>query len=215
MVRVKICGLTQVEHAVAAGEAGADFLGVVFAQSRRQVTAERALEIVEAVRAIDPRPDVVGVFVNAPAADVNRTARACRLGVVQLSGDEGIEYALGIERPVIKVIHIMPQSTATAVLTEVDRWYEAVRKPNFHCLLDAAADGIYGGTGKTFDRGIAREVAFHYPVIIAGGLTVENVAELVKDVKPWGVDVSSGVETNGQKDTEKIGAFIRAVWNAE
>lgn len=215
MVRVKICGLTEVSHAVAAGQAGADFIGVVFARSRRQISPERALEIAEAVRPIDPRPDVVGVFVNAPAAEVNRTARQCRLDVVQLSGNETIEYALGIERPVIKVIHITPQSTATGVLIEVERWYEAMKNIRFHCLLDTAGDGLHGGTGKMFDRGIANEVAFHYPIIIAGGLNVENVGELVRDVKPWGVDVSSGVETGGRKDVKKIEAFIRAVWNTE
>jgi len=215
MVRVKICGLTQVEHAIAAGKAGADFLGVVFAQSRRQVTAQRALEIVEAVNSINPRPDVVGVFVNAKADEMNHAAHECKLNVVQLSGQETIESALAIEPPVIKVIHITPQSTAAEVLTEVERWYEAMNKPTFHCLLDTEVNSVRGGTGKMFDRGIAREVAFHYPVIIAGGLTVENVAELVQDVKPWGVDVSSGVETDGRKDSKRIEAFIRAVWNAE
>ena len=215
MVRVKICGLTEVSHAVAAGKAGADFVGVVFARSRRQVTAERALEIVEVVRPIDPRPDVVGVFADAPAAEINRIARECRLDVVQLAGDETAEYARQVERPVIKVIHVMPQSTATGVLTEVDRWYEAMKNVTFHCLLDTEVNGLRGGTGKTFDRGIAKEVASHYPVIIAGGLSPENVGGLVMDVKPWGVDVSSGVESEGRKDVKKIEAFIRAVWNAE
>jgi phosphoribosylanthranilate isomerase len=215
LVRVKICGLMEVSHATAAGKAGADFLGVVFAKSRRQVTADRALEIVEAVKLIDPQPEVVGVFVNAPAAEVNRTAHGCRLDAVQLSGDETIEYALGIERPVIKVIHVSPGTTVTQVLTEVERWYEAMQRPDFHCLLDTAGDDMRGGTGKMFDRSIAKEVAFHYPVIIAGGLNVENVGELVRDVKPWGVDVSSGVETEGRKDMKKIETFIREVWNAE
>lgn len=215
MVRVKICGLTEVKHAVAAGKAGADFLGMVFAKSRRQITAERALEIVEAVKPINPRPDVVGVFRNAPVSGVNRTARECRLDVVQLTGDETIEYARKIERPVLKVIHVTPQSTAAAIPTEVERWYEAMRNPTFHCLLDTEVNGLRGGTGKMFDRGVAKEVAFHYPVIIAGGLNAENVGELVRDVKPWGVDVSSGVETDGHKDVKKIEAFIRAVWNAE
>ena len=216
MVRVKICGLMAVEHAVAAARAGADYVGVVFAASRRQVTPQRAREIAEAVKPVNPRPDVVGVFRYSPAAEVNRLARECRLDAVQLAGDESIEYVRQMERPVIKVVHVTPQSTPAVILAQVERWYAAMKGDSrFHCLLDTEINGARGGTGLTFDRAIAREVAEHYPVIVAGGLNPENVADLVRDVRPWGVDVASGVEIDGKKDTTKIEAFIRAVWNAE
>lgn len=215
MVRVKICGISEVEHAVKAADAGADFIGLVFAESKRRVTPRRAQEIVEAVSGTNPRPVCVGVFVNTTATEVNRTIRECRLDRVQLSGDETVEYVLKIERPVIKVIHVSPGDDATGLFRKVNSWYEAMKGRDFLCMLDSGGNGMYGGTGKPFDWDLAKETVFHYPVIVAGGLTVQNVGELVRSLKPWGVDVSSGVETDGRKDPEKIAAFIRAVWNAE
>ncbi|MDP2919970.1 MAG: phosphoribosylanthranilate isomerase [Dehalococcoidia bacterium] len=215
MVRVKICGISEVEHAGIAAEAGADLIGMVFAESKRHVSPERALQIVEAVSGINPRPVCVGVFVNAPVREVNHTIRECRLDRVQLSGDETIDFVRKVERPVIKVIHVSPSDDATGLFKRVDTWYEAMKGRDFLCMLDSGGNGLYGGTGKRFNWEIAKETVFHYPVIIAGGLTVENVGEAVSVLKPWGVDVSSGVETNGRKDPQKIEAFIRAVWNAE
>lgn len=216
MVRVKICGLMEVEHAVKAGKAGADFIGMVFAEdSKRRITPEKAALLVASVRDIDPHPEAVGVFRNAPAAEVNHIARECKLDRVQLSGQESIEYSRDIMFPIIKVVHVRPDATADLILTQVQKWYEVMRGHKFLCLLDTVVDGKYGGTGVTFNWKIAQTVATRFPVIVAGGLTPENVAQLVREVKPWGVDVASGVETNGRKDPVKIEAFIRAVWNAE
>jgi phosphoribosylanthranilate isomerase len=215
LVRVKICGLMEAEHAIKAGKAGADFIGMVFAESRRQVTPEKAAQIVESVRDINPRPEAVGVFRNAPTGEVNRIARECRLDRVQLSGQESIEYCRDITFPIIKVIHVSPDAKADLILAQTQKWYEAIKGHNFLCLLDTVVDGRYGGTGVTFDWRIAKAVAAKYPVMVAGGLTSENVAQLIREVKPWGVDVASGVEINGRKDPIKIEAFIRAVWNAE
>ena len=215
MTRVKICGLSEVEHAVAAAEASADFLGLIFAPSRRQVTPEKALEIVTAIHSLKSRPSIVGVFVNAPAPEVNRIAEYCRLDRVQLSGDETPDYCQQIEWPIIKVIHVPNDKTAAQITSEAARWHRASLKQEVIFLLDAKVGNSFGGTGQTFKQQLAKRVSAKLPVIIAGGLTPENVGRLVTDVRPWGVDVSTGVETDGKKDTTKIKAFIQAVRGAE
>jgi phosphoribosylanthranilate isomerase len=212
---IKICGLSEIESAIAAGKAGADFLGLVFASSRRQVSPEKALPIVEAVDNLKPCPEIVGVFVNSPAKEINRIADYCRLDRVQLSGDESWQYCREIERPVIKVIHITAATEVDQVLNEIETGYRSGLKYDPVCLLDTGVGDDYGGTGQTFNWQLAGGVSARFPVIVAGGLTPANVGQLVREVHPWGVDVSTGVETNGRKDIAKIVAFIEAVRSAE
>lgn len=214
MTRIKICGLSEVKHALAAGKAGADYLGLVFAPSQRQVSPDKALRIVEAVVSLKNPPALVGVFVNTPAREVNRIADYCRLDWVQLSGDETWHYCQKIERPVIKVIHVAADKKAEQILSEIDMGYRLRSESDLICLLDSEVRGTYGGTGQAFNWQFAREVSARFPVIIAGGLTPAIVGQLIKEVKPWGVDVSTGVETDGQKDISKIRAFIKAVRDA-
>jgi len=212
MTRVKICGITEAAHAIVAAEAGADFIGVVFAQSKRRVDVERAKEIITAVKG--RKPLVVGVFVNTPADEVNRVAEYCALDWVQLSGDETWEYLRDIERPIIKAVGVRSQQTSEDILANISSGYQN-HSEGFICLLDCHVEGSYGGTGQTFDWELARQISQIFPVIIAGGLSPENVAEAIRLARPWGVDVSSGVESDGLKDIAKIKCFIDKVRNVD
>jgi phosphoribosylanthranilate isomerase len=210
VTRIKICGISDETHALAAAEAGADFIGLVFAPSKRQVIPARAREIADAVKKSSAATKVVGVFVDAPVFQINEIADFCALDVVQLSGNESWEDCRKIANPVIKAIRVGRQ-TLEDICAELSAASRLLARRRFITLLDSEVEGKYGGTGESFDWNLAREVAKKFQVIIAGGLDPQNIAMLIKRVSPWGVDVSSGVESNGLKDTSKIRAFIEAV----
>lgn len=210
MTRVKICGICHGEHALAAAEASADFIGMVFAESKRQVDTARAKEVVAQVKRLANPPEVVGVFVNTPAIEVNRIAEQCGLDRVQLSGDEPFDYVGKIGKPVIKAIKVSRKHTGDSLTGELARWWRHMEGDSLF-LLDCDIAGSYGGSGQAFDWGVAQAAAREYPLIIAGGLSPENVGEAIRIARPWGVDVSSGVETEGVKDTARIREFISAV----
>ena len=214
-MKIKICGITEVEHALIAARAGADFIGLVFAQSARRVSGEQAQKIIEALACLERRPFVAGVFVNAPVLEVNRIAEYFGLNWVQLSGDESWHYCRQIHRPVIKAVHIPANMHVKEIIDDIGEGYRMMEPRRFICLLDTKVDQSYGGTGVRFDWQLAEEVADRFPVMIAGGLDPDNVKKLISDVHPWGVDVSSGVENGGKKDPEKITAFINAVRETE
>jgi phosphoribosylanthranilate isomerase len=209
--RVKICGIRDKTYALAAVEAGADFIGLVFAPSRRQVSPQKALSLVEVVRGLRSGPAVVGVFVNAAAQEVNHIADYCQLDWVQLSGDETWQYCQELKKAVIKVIHVSSGQKTDEILADIETGYQLLPEKELICLLDSRVGRAYGGTGQVFNWQLAREVSVRFPVMIAGGLTAANVGQLVREVKPWGVDVSTGVESNGLKDASKIRAFVKAV----
>ena len=197
---IKICGLTGVGDASAALAAGADFLGfVLYPKSPRFVTAARLRHIVAALPA---SARVVGVFVNTPAADVARTARACRLAAVQVHGDEAAADFSRYPVPVWRAVHL----SGTRFEPDPAAWAAA------RYVIDAAAaPGQYGGTGTRADWSRAAAFAGQWPSMLAGGLTPENVAEAIRQVRPLGVDVTSGVEARpGRKDPEQVRRFITA-----
>lgn len=231
MTAVKICGLRTVEHALAAATAGADLLGLVFAASRRQVTIDQAVAIVARLRQHDAgrRVRVVGVFVNEQPMRINTVAEQCGLDYVQLSGDEMPDQARAIQRPIIKALRLNGSANEQAWLDLINNQGSAVASVQRESgstahgagssvlvapcplLIDAHIPGSYGGTGALADWEHAARLAREQALILAGGLTHSNVAAAILQVRPWGVDVSSGVETNGIKDVAKIGSFIRAV----
>ncbi|HEY3246702.1 MAG TPA: phosphoribosylanthranilate isomerase [bacterium] len=195
MVRIKICGILDVENALAAADAGADAIGLVFAPSRRRVTGEQAQAI---VNALPPFVTKVGLFVDADLRTIHEVADVCALDVIQLHGNESPEFCAGLHRPVIKAIRVKDASSLTAM--------DAYRVAAF--LLDGFHPEIAGGTGLTFDWNLAAELDGSYRVILSGGLTPDNVGDAIRTVHPYGVDVSSGVETDGRKDPVKIREFI-------
>ena len=211
MTRIKICGIKEEEHAVAIAGAGVDFIGLMFAESPRQVTPARAGKIVAALKNSKAAIETVGVFVNARAGTINRIAEKCHLDWVQLSGDEPWGLCREIERPVIKVVRVSRNNRPEQVLRDLEYGNKILGKQKHMFLLDSKARDKYGGSGMKFDWKLAIPIAERFPVIVAGGLTPDNVAEAIKVISPWGVDVSTGVETKGAKDMEKIMKFIEAV----
>ena len=148
------------------------------------------------------RPLVVGVFTNQPAAEINAVAQECGLDLVQLSGQEDWDECLAIARPVIKALHLSQAFSAAEVLATVLPGRAAL------CLLDADVKGYFGGSGQRLDWQAAKDVARALPVMLAGGLTPENVSGAIDAVRPWAVDVASGVESDGAKDLAKVRAFV-------
>lgn len=198
MTKVKICGITTVADALMAVEAGADALGLVFYdKSPRNLDPVRAAEIVSA---LPPFIQVVGLFVHAPLDFINTVADRCRLDVVQLHGDESPELCAAVNRRVIKAFRIKDITS----LDHMDEYNVA------GYLLDAWSPKAFGGTGITFNWDTAIVAKKFGPIILAGGLTPDNVAEAVDYVSPYGVDVSSGVEAEHRiKDPEKMRLFIQ------
>ena len=213
MTYVKICGLSRQEDVEAA--AGADLIGLMFAESPRHITLDQARALVEAVRSLPSPPKAVGVFANNPLDEVNETARALALDYVQISGDEPDEDLQRFEAPVIRSVHIEAAPGQRPDPAALGARLDTLRALGATPLLDAKVDARYGGTGRRFDHAAARDAAREHDFLLAGGLTPENVAQAVAGVRPWGVDVSSGVETNGVKDPAKIRAFIQAVRSAD
>lgn len=200
MVKIKICGLRTLKDAMAAVEAGADALGFVFAKSKRQITPKEARDI---IGQLPPLVTTVGVFVNEEAARVREIAQFCRLDRVQLHGEESPDYCRDLNLNVIKAFAVKD----AASLKNISLYREVTRG----FLLDTYVTGAAGGTGKTFSWPLAQQAAPFGPVILAGGLTPENVAQAIAEAEPYAVDVSSGVETDGVKDAGKMKQFVEAV----
>jgi phosphoribosylanthranilate isomerase len=211
VVRIKICGLKDPGTAEAAAKAGAHYLGLVFAPGNRQLDPGQAREIALAVRGLRRRPRLVGVFAGHTTEEVNRLVEYCRLDIAQLSGGEDWGFCRRIKAPLIKAVHIPVGTGAEEVVAWLEEGYRLFSREALTFLLDTAVAGKSGGTGRSFDWSIAREAAAKMDIMIAGGLDPGNVGRLLREVRPWGVDVSSGVETGGKKDPAKILAFITKV----
>jgi phosphoribosylanthranilate isomerase len=201
---IKMCGMRRSSDIRAAAEAGADLIGMVFAPSRRRVSPDEARAVLDEV---GPHPPLVGVFVDETANLMNETARVLGLSFIQLSGDEEPNVAADLDTPYFKVVHLRAGDTADQALRRMADWSGARA-----FLLDAWSPRG-GGSGQTTDWVVAAEVIAHssIPVFLAGGLHSDNVREAVRQTAPFGVDVSSGIEKDGWKDSVRIEAFARAV----
>lgn len=204
MVKVKICGITNLEDAMAAMKWGADALGFVFAPSPRHVTVEQVVTI---VAGLPPFVCKVGVFVDSELEEVKETMIACSLNLAQLHGSERPDYCEALFPKVIKSFRVEDES----VLEIIPRYKASAY------LLDSYHATLKGGTGQSFDWEIAKKAIRFGPVILSGGLSSVNVGQAVNRVKPYAVDVSSGVESEpGKKDHEKLRAFLKAAkWEGE
>jgi phosphoribosylanthranilate isomerase len=214
-IKIKICGLRSAEAAIVASDAGADFLGFNFIEGvRRQIKAADALQILNDYRQgrnTPNRPGLVGLFRNQEVGEVNETARALALDYLQLCGDEDAEYISKVEIPVFKQLFIREGSTAA----DVDAMVSSFLSAGSGTILDSFTKGALGGSGKSFDWTSAEGVANRDKVFLAGGLNPANVQSAIEQLKPWGVDVSSGVETDGVKDPSRIRAFIETARNVK
>jgi phosphoribosylanthranilate isomerase len=205
MTRVKICGITRIEDALAAAQAGADAIGLVFAPaSPRRVSVQQAAAI---AAALPPFVTCVALFVDPDAAQVRAVLDAFHPDLLQFHGDEPPEFCAAFGLPYLKAVRVRPETD----LLQYASTYAGARG----LLLDAYHPDSHGGTGQRFDWDL---IPRHLPrpVVLAGGLDPDNVAAAVRQVRPWAVDVSSGVEvTKGIKDAGRIARFIREVRNAD
>lgn len=204
-VHVKVCGITRAKDALLAAELGASAVGFIFwPKSPRFIEPSRARAI---VALLPPMVTAVGVFVDQPIGHVRRVADTAGLGVVQLHGRESSAYCRSVGRRVVKALSI-EKGSIMAVLKSLPA--------SMTLLLDAHDPVLVGGTGRTIDWKVAARVAQRRRVILSGGLRPDNVALAIERVRPYGVDVSSGVETRpGVKDARRMRAFFQAVRSAE
>ena len=203
-MKIKICGITNTEDAKVAWESGADALGfILYAQSPRYVDPQTVKTIVSG---LPPFIVSVGIFVNESSKTVQNIMEKCGLTYAQLHGDETPEYCETLDRPILKALRLKDRSSFLSLAEYRGR----AGVKGF--VVDAFSESSYGGTGQTTDWSLAAEVARAAPILLAGGLTPENVQDAIAQVHPYGVDVSSGVEVRpGKKDHDKVRAFIRAV----
>lgn len=215
MTVIKICGIKTIHDALAAMNAGADMLGFNFyPKSVRFIEKEFCANITSVLKKEYPQIKLIGVFVNSPVDEIKNILQTCSLDLAQLHGDETADMLKQLNCKAFKAIRLSASESVEPFLnTSVyirESATESVDKPAF--LVDAAVKGVYGGSGVKADWNFASELAKQHKFLLAGGLTPENVADAVKQVKPWGVDVASGVESSpGVKDEAKMIEFVKAV----
>lgn len=208
---VKICGVRRLADALVAADAGADYVGIVFVPGRcRRIEPAAARVITDGLRATGPAaPRSVGLFGDQPLPDALDVIASAGLDYAQLCGEESVAYCQRVAQRagVIKVLHV-PDNADAAVIADVGRRIDTYAAAGCQVTLDSQVAGFHGGTGQSFDWRIATRLGERRQFLLAGGLTPDNVADAVRQARPWGVDVSSGVETGGAKDAAKIRRFI-------
>ncbi|MDP7619482.1 MAG: phosphoribosylanthranilate isomerase [Dehalococcoidia bacterium] len=214
-VIVKVCGNRKAADLIAATEAGADLLGIIFADAWRRVPVTTARDMVSELRdKADNPPPVIGVFVDQPAEEVNRTGDVVGLDMVQLHGNEDETYWGQIERPIVVAKRLDQESSPSEAARVLSPIAEYVDSRDSLALIEPLVEGQPGGAGVSLDTELAAALARRFPFLLAGGLDPSNVARIIGAVRPWGVDVSSGVETERAKDYSKVGRFVNAAKRA-
>ncbi len=198
MTKIKICGIMTKEHGLAAAEAGADYLGFVFAKSKRQISPIVAKEI---IAALPNTVKIVGVFVDETMENMIEIATYCGLDLLQLHGSEDESSYASSLFPIVKSVSIKSDTVLSDMMLP----------PSDYVLFDTWHKKMAGGSGQVFNWSLLQAVGIKKPFFLAGGLSAENVKEAIELTRPFAVDVSSGVETNGVKDIEKINTFIQRV----
>jgi len=208
MTKIKICGIKRFEDVQYVNKYLPDYIGFVFAKSKRRVTVDQVIELKQK---LDPHIKTVGVFVNEDIDKLIEIAKRCRLNCIQLHGDENGQY-----------VEMLKNSLTAHDLEDIEIW-KAIRVKDESSIallkaynvdafiLDTFVEGVYGGVGKVFDWKLAKLSKAYGKIFVAGGLTIDNVSDAVEYVAPYGVDVSSGVETDGCKDEAKIRSFMEKV----
>ena len=208
-VIVKICGNRSADDLVAAAEAGADLLGIIFADAWRRVPVDAAQQMVaELRRRVDSPPPIVGVFVDQPLNEVTAVSDAVGLDMVQLHGGEGRDYWEQIPRPLIVGRRIAQGTLLRDAEAELSPTMEYAVAHDSLVLIEPQVPGQLGGAGVGLDLSLAAQLARHHAFLLAGGLNPDNLAQAIRAVRPLGVDVSSGVESDRRKDYRKVGRFI-------
>ncbi|MDE2764844.1 MAG: phosphoribosylanthranilate isomerase [Chloroflexota bacterium] len=219
MTRVQVCGFQTTEPMLAAANAGADAVALVLIPGlKRSLSPDQAEELLaDYRRQLGGRrgPEVVGLFGGQDAAEVNALVERLGLDAVQLCADEGMGYAAQMRAPIYKVIGIDPALPRAANLMRAMVLMQRHSMAGHRLVLDAKPQGAYGGTGQRLDWGVAADLAMAYETGLAGGLNPDKVAEAIAQVRPAGVDASSGIETDGEKDPDKVRAFVEAVRAAD
>ena len=201
-MKIKMCGLRRPDDIIYANEYLPDYIGFVFAESRRKVSGEEAKNL---GAQLDPFIKKVGVFVNEPVRSLITISKQAGLDIIQLHGDEGEEYIKEVKHETGKELW---KAVRVRMVKDIQ---EAQRLPADKLLLDSFSEESYGGTGKVMDFAVLDHADIRKPYFIAGGLTVENLPEILKKAEPYGIDISSGIETEGVKDREKMLKVIQCV----
>lgn len=201
-MKIKMCGLRRPDDIIYANECLPNYIGFVFAESRRKVSGREAKKLGEQ---LDPSIKKVGVFVNEPLRSLISISEEAGLDIIQLHGDEGEEYIKEVKHETGKELW---KAVRVRMVKDIQ---EAQRLPADKLLLDSFSEESYGGTGKVMDFAVLDQADIRKPYFIAGGLTVENLPEILKKAEPYGIDISSGIETEGVKDSEKMLKVIQCV----
>ncbi|MDG1990644.1 MAG: phosphoribosylanthranilate isomerase [Dehalococcoidia bacterium] len=244
-IKIKICGVKDIQTAQLSKDLGADMIGLVFAESKRQINIATAASIVRSVGTplryldlaqppplmknnafqlsewflnshkildsylLNKKPLTVGVFAKQSIKEINQIAEATDIDIVQLSGNYSLEDALSINRQTFFSIGILPDDNESKLLKKIQSGF------SLSLIFDSFRDSNLGGTGEAFNWDLLYKINLQIPFILAGGLNINNVELAISELKPWGVDVSSGVEENGQKNHKLIEEFINKVRNSE